>query len=151
MKIREAQKNDIDALVGFQQAMAIETEDYHLPEAQIRAGIEALLEDSRKGKYYVVEKDNEVCACTMTTFEWSDWRNAWVIWIQSVYVKPEFRRQGLYTALYEHIKEIVHHDDCYSGIRLYVDQSNQRAIETYTNLGMTDEHYTMFEYMPKDS
>ena len=148
--IRKARIEDLETLAGFQQAMALETEDYHLPLEQVRSGIEKLLMDEKRGVYYVVEEGDELQACTMTTFEWSDWRNAWVIWIQSVYVKPEHRRKGLYSQLYAHVQQLVAQRDDYSGIRLYVDLSNQKAIDTYTQLGMNNEHYAMFEYMPKD-
>lgn len=150
MKIRKGNINDLDQLVEFQQAMAMETENYEIPADKLKRGIQALLEDGRRGIYYVIEEENQLLACTMTTYEWSDWRNAWVLWIQSVYVRPEHRRKGLYSALYQHVKDIVDQDEHISGIRLYVDQTNKKAIQTYQDLGMTDEHYTMFEFMPND-
>jgi len=83
----------------------------------------------------------------LTTYEWSDWRNGTVLWIQSVYVDLLFRKRGVYAALYSHIKVLVADDKSLKGIRLYVDESNQKAMEVYARLGMNGEHYRVFEWM----
>ena len=83
----------------------------------------------------------------MITYEWSDWRNGMVWWIQSVYTVPEFRRRGIYAALYAHIRAQVEPDPAIRGIRLYVDNRNASAQEVYARLGMEGEHYRVFEWM----
>jgi len=144
--IRNATIKDLEYILKFNLNMALETEDLVLPPEKLRPGIEAALLDDNKGIYFVAEKNNQIVGSLMITREWSDWRNAWVAWIQSVYVDKKYRRQGIYTALYNHIKEITLAGK-YAGIRLYVDKTNTKAQKTYSALGMNGEHYQLFEWM----
>jgi len=105
------------------------------------------LNDPHKGQYYVAEIQGEVIGSLLTTFEWSDWRNGTVLWIQSVYVKPQFRRKGVYSNLYLHLKKEVLENPMLKGIRLYADKSNVAAHKTYRKLGMNPDHYTTFEWL----
>lgn len=147
MHIRTATLADIDTLIDFQIRMARETENVALDKSVVRKGLENLLQDSAKEMYYVAEEDGTILGCLMTTYEWSDWRNGTVLWIQSVYVDAPYRGQGLYKKMYEYIKEKVQSDSSLRGIRLYVDKTNQAAQQVYTKLGMNGEHYQVFEWM----
>ena len=144
--IKQAGIQDVETLLSFNLNMALETENLVLPSEKLRPGIESALNDENKGIYYVALIDNQIAGSLMITREWSDWRNSWVAWIQSVYVKKEYRRQGVYSALYQHIKNKVILGE-FAGIRLYVDKTNHNALKTYSSLGMNGEHYSMFEWM----
>lgn len=146
-EVRKASLHDKEKIASFQEEMALETEQLKLNPAQIRAGIEAVFQDKSKGMYFVAEADGEIIASLLITFEWSDWRNAWVYWIQSVFVEKSFRRQGVYRKMYAHIKQLVEADKNVAGIRLYVDKTNTNAQKTYTQLGMNGAHYQLFEWM----
>ena len=147
MNVREANKDDIEALVGFQLKMAAETEGITLNYEILVTGVNAVLNDHSKGRYYVTEIDGKVIASLLTTYEWSDWRNGTVLWIQSVYVLPEFRRKGIYRNMYAYIKLLVENDHKLKGIRLYADKSNHIAHKTYKELGMCADHYVTFEWL----
>lgn len=147
MKVREAIKEDASAIVSFQLAMAAETEQLMLDPEVVDKGVTAVFEDPKKGRYYVTELNGEVIASLMTTFEWSDWRNGTVMWIQSVYVLPQYRRRGVYRKMYSFLQNLVYDSNDLKGIRLYVDKSNTRAQATYWELGMNAEHYQTFEWM----
>ncbi len=147
MLVRKAKSEDLNSILEFQLAMANETEGIELEKNTVKKGVAAVLEDSAKGYYYVAENGNKVIASLLTTFEWSDWRNGTVLWIQSVYVVPEFRRKGVYSKLYEHIKNLVLNDSSLKGIRLYADVSNKAAHKTYQKLEMTPDHYLTFEWL----
>lgn len=144
---RSATIDDTATIVAFQLAMARETEDLELDEAVCTRGVQAVFARTDLGQYYVAEQAGRVVASLMITYEWSDWRNGMVWWIQSVYVSPEARQQGIYAGLYAHVKAIVQADDSLRGIRLYVDERNKRAQAVYTRLGMNGEHYRVFEWM----
>ena len=144
---REARYADAPAIVEFQIAMAHETEGVTLDSNTCALGVNAVFADPSKGRYFVAEVDNTPVASTMITYEWSDWRNGLVWWIQSVYVKPEFRRKGVYAGLYDHIKAIVEGDQDLRGVRLYVDTRNINAQQVYARLGMNGDHYRVFEWM----
>lgn len=147
IKIRKAKLQDLDTIVEFNIAMALETENLKLPENRIRPGILAGLEDENKAQYFVAEIENKIAGSLMITKEWSDWRNSWVAWIQSVYVEKSFRRKGIYSALYQHIKDLTLASNQFGGIRLYVDKTNINAQKTYSALGMNGDHYQLFEWM----
>jgi GNAT superfamily N-acetyltransferase len=147
MKIRTAQSVDLELLVKFQLQMALETENVNLDASTLKRGINSLLNDPARGKYFIVEIDKKPVACTMITPEWSDWRCGWIIWLQSVYVLPEYRKQGVFKAMYSYIKDIVDTNMDYRGIRLYVDNTNLLAQKVYKHLGMNGEHYNVWEWM----
>ncbi len=147
MIIRKATTTDLESLVDFQLLMAHETEGITLDKTTVTKGVLAVLNDNTKGSYYVTEIDDKVVSSLLTTFEWSDWRNGTVLWIQSVYVLPEFRRKGIYRSMYSFLKEKVLNDDNLKGIRLYADKSNHPAQKTYKSLGMSPDHYITFEWL----
>ncbi|MCK5856754.1 MAG: GNAT family N-acetyltransferase [Bacteroidales bacterium] len=144
--IRKGSIADLDILVGFMIAMAEETEGLVLEPAVLKPGIESALKDAQKGVYYIAEIEGVVAGSLMTTFEWSDWRNKWVLWVQSVYTHPNYRGQGVYNALYQNLVTKVNAGE-YAGIRLYVDKTNASAQKVYEKLGMNGEHYYFYEWM----
>ncbi len=145
--IREATIDDLNTLVLFQQLMAMETELLRLDGPTLNAGVKRIFDEPSKGVYYTALWDNEMVGSLLTTFEWSDWRNQSVWWIQSVYVKPEYRRQGVFKAMFEHVHRLAMHEAEVGGLRLYVDKSNKGAQETYKKMGMNGDHYQLFELM----
>ena len=145
--IRLARPEDTDAIVDFQVRMARETEGMELDLPTVTRGVRAVFEDPSKGQYWVAESDGRVIGSLMTTYEWSDWRNGTVLWIQSVYVLPELRGSGIYRRMYEHLRERVLASPDLMGIRLYVDRRNTAAQGVYERLGMSREHYEMFEWL----
>jgi ribosomal protein S18 acetylase RimI-like enzyme len=145
MNIRLAQKEDVASLVEFNQAMALETEGKQLKQETLQSGVEAVFNDAKKGFYVVAENTGEIIGGLMVTYEWSDWRNAWFWWIQSVYILPEYRGQGVYRMLYEYVKEKAEKSKDVCGFRLYVEKENQRAQKVYEKLGMKSSYYLMYE------
>lgn len=147
MIIRQANETDSASIVEFQLAMAWETEQLQLHEPTVIKGVAAVFADQGKGIYYVAELNGTVLGSLLTTFEWSDWRNGTVLWIQSVYVRPEYRKRSIFSHLYKHIQSLVVTNPDLRGIRLYADKTNIPAHGVYEHLGMTAEHYQMFEWM----
>jgi ribosomal protein S18 acetylase RimI-like enzyme len=146
MNIRKATHSDASIIIDFQQKMAWETEQMTLVSEVINKGVNAVFADSMHGQYWVAEDKGNVVASLLITYEWSDWRNADVWWLQSVYVLPEFRRKGIFRSMYRHINN--EGDKCgIAGLRLYVETNNLRAQQTYESLGMKSIHYKMYEWM----
>ena len=129
----------------FEQAMARETESLDLDAATLRAGVKALLADPTRGRVFILELQGEAVATLSLTLEWSDWRNGFFWWIQSVYVAPAHRRQGHYRRLHEHVRALAAGDPEVCGLRLYVEHENHAAQETYRALGMRETYYRVFE------
>ncbi len=145
MQVRLATPPDAPVLVEFNAAMALETEQKELLTDVIGAGVRSLLGNPAAGFYVVAEKDGEIVGALMITKEWSDWRNGTFWWIQSVYVRPDVRRQGVYKLLYRHVQELAANDPAVCGFRLYVERENGRAQTTYQALGMKETRYLVFE------
>lgn len=147
LTIRTATADDADLLAQFNENMAQETEDKTLDPETVRAGVETMLNDRSQGFYLVAVRASTIVGSLMITTEWSDWRNGTFWWIQSVYVRPEARRTGVYTALHRAVRQRAHQTSGVCGLRLYVEQDNEPARETYESLGMTKTPYRMYEEM----
>lgn len=145
MNFRLAAPGDAAVLAEFNAAMALETEGKHLLPEVIGAGVRSLLGRPGSGFYVVAEDDAKVVGSLLITKEWSDWRNGDFWWIQSVYVRPAWRRQGVYKRLYRHVQELAANDPAVCGFRLYVERENRQAQRTYRALGMNETHYLVFE------
>lgn len=145
MIIRQALSQDAAELTEFNINMARETEGVELIPEVIAAGVETMINNPQMGFYLVVELDNGIQASLMVTTEWSDWRNGMFWWIQSVYVRPQYRRQGLYRELYQRVKELAEQEPSVCGFRLYVERDNSTAQKSYAALGMSETEYRLYE------
>ena len=145
MNIRVAMAAEADALVEFNQAMALETEGKHLDPEVLARGVAAVFGDPQKGFYVVAEEEGRIVGGLMITYEWSDWRNGWFWWIQSVYIRPEARGRKVYSQLYQFVKDRAAEAGNVCGFRLYVETENSRARRVYEKLGMEASHYVMYE------
>ncbi len=146
--IRRGTLDDAAAIVEFNRGLAWETEQKTLDLTLLRRGVTALLDDPAKGFYTVAESNGELVGQTLITMEWSDWRNGWFWWIQSVYVKAEARSSGVFNQIYQHLLREAQSSEDVIGLRLYVERDNERAKAVYRKLGMTDTPYDMLEVYP---
>ena len=150
--VRHAVAEDADLIVAFNQAMAMETEGRALKDQVIRAGVHRIFDEPAHGFYLVAETAEETIATLMVTREWSDWRNGQFWWIQSVYVKSDYRRRGVYRDMYLFVKELASSQKDICGFRLYVEKDNLIAQKTYRTLDMEETPYLLFEEeLPTDS
>jgi GNAT superfamily N-acetyltransferase len=148
ISIRKAKPEDAPIIIDFQQKMAWETEQMTLKPDLVTKGVHAVFEDPSRGKYYVAEDSDKIIASLLITSEWSDWRNCNVWWFQSVFVVPDYRRNGVFRMMYNHIRMLAEEQDI-AGLRLYVETKNTSAQKTYEALGMSSEHYSFYEWMRK--
>jgi ribosomal protein S18 acetylase RimI-like enzyme len=145
LEIRDATPDDADIIANCNSNLAFETEGEGLAPGIVGPGVAAVLADASKGRYWVAEADGRVVGQIMVTYEWSDWRNGMIWWIQSVYVDSEYRRGGVFSALYRHVESLARNDPDVSGVRLYVNSRNERAQRTYESLGMDMTDYRVME------
>jgi ribosomal protein S18 acetylase RimI-like enzyme len=148
LTIRPATHNDAPTIIEFNRRLAFESEGKSLDPALLTAGVAAILSDPAKGVYFVAEDQGQVVGQLMITKEWSDWRNGWMWWIQSVYVRDDARRRGVFRALYRYVESTALMDPAIIGLRLYVEHENLKAQETYRSLGMQRTDYLLFERCP---
>jgi ribosomal protein S18 acetylase RimI-like enzyme len=145
LRVRAGEARDLEAIAGFQVEMAAETEGKPLALEVVTRGVRAALADPAKGRYLVAERAGRVVASLMLTREWSDWRDGWFWWIQSVYTVPDERGHGVYRALYARVLEEARAEPDVRGVRLYVEVENQLAQQVYERLGMQRTSYRLYE------
>jgi ribosomal protein S18 acetylase RimI-like enzyme len=136
---------DADVLARFNVQLAKESENLVLVPARVRAGVEALLRDPAKGTYYVAEAGGAVIGQLLITHEWSDWCNGDYWWVQSVYVRSDYRRRGVFQALFQHVLAGAEGRGDVAAIRLYVEKNNDPALKAYARLGLKETHYRILE------
>jgi GNAT superfamily N-acetyltransferase len=146
--VRRAGPADAPVIVEFNLRLAEESEGKTLDPAVLAAGVAAGLADPHKALYFVAEEGGAVVGQLMLTKEWSDWRNGWLWWIQSVYVPPKARRRGVFRALYHYVYEAARADPEVVGLRLYMEQDNHVARQTYLGMGMELAPYVVFQRYP---
>jgi GNAT superfamily N-acetyltransferase len=145
MKIRKAKPADAAVIAEFNRNLAWETEKLKLNDRVVDRGVRSLLNDASKGIYFVAEQDGKVIGQLMITYEWSDWRDGNIWWIQSVYVASDFRQQGVFRKLFQHVKKLGRSRRDVCGLRLYVEKNNRRAHRAYERLGMKHTPYEIYE------
>jgi GNAT superfamily N-acetyltransferase len=143
--IRSARTADLDFIVDCNARLAQETESKHLNAQVLRAGVYSALASEHKGRYFIAELDGRPAGQLLLTHEWSDWRNGFFWWFQSVYVVPEARRHGVFAALYQYVEELARNSPDVCGLRLYVEQHNHNAQQIYQRLGLTRTAYEIME------
>jgi len=148
LTIRPATTHDAATIAAFNHALAQESEGKTLDPQLVEAGVQAVLQDPDKGTYYLAEHEGQPLGQVMVTYEWSDWRNGWFWWIQSVYVVPPFRRRGVFRRLFDHLRQEARRRGNVIGLRLYYDQSNEPALRTYLALGLEPTSYRVLEQYP---
>lgn len=158
-RIREATPAEIKAIALFQVLMAEESEGMKLDHATVIQGVSHIFTHPELG-FYLVAEAPELAArevseggapgllgCMLVQKEWSDWRNRLVLWIHSLYVVPEARKMGIFRGFYRFLRDRVEKDPSLGGLRLYVDRRNVVAQQAYETVGMTNEHYELYEWM----
>lgn len=145
MKIRKARPADAAVIAAFNRKLAWETEKHRLNSVLVGRGVRSLLKDTAKGTYFVAEQDGVIVGQLLITDEWSDWRNGYFWWLQSVYVASDYRRDGVFRGLFQHVEKLARSRRDVCGLRLYVEKNNHRALAAYERLGMKQTHYDIYE------
>jgi GNAT superfamily N-acetyltransferase len=145
IQIREGRPEDTAIIADYNRRMALETEGKQLDAKTVAKGVEQGLHQPEKCRYFVAETQDLVIGQAMVTYEWSDWRNGDLWWIQSVYVHSNHRRQGVFKRLYQHIETLARKDSKVKGLRLYVEEENTAGQAVYKKLGMSHAGYHVYE------
>ena len=147
IEIHKARLSDTERMVELQLQMAQETEGLQLDKTLVRKGVHGVFHEPTRGTYWIAQEKDKVLAVLLTIPEWSDWRNATVLWIHSLFVIPEAREKGVFKKLYLNLKKQVEQSPELAGIRLYVDKQNKPAQDVYEKLGMNKHHYELYEWL----
>jgi len=145
LHIRDATPADAGLVAEFNLKLAAESEGKTLDRDWLEPGVRAILDDPGRGRYFLACNGDQVVGQLSITYEWSDWRNGWFWWFQSVYVTAAARRSGTFSALYDHVYQLAKARDDVCGLRLYVDERNRDAQQVYAARGMTQAGYHVME------
>ncbi len=143
--VRPASAIDAAAIVEFNRRLALETENLALDPAVLQAGVAKVLADPLRGRYFVADDGGEVIGQIMITYEWSDWRDGWIWWIQSVYVRDDRRKNGVFRSILEFIERLAEIDGNVAAMRLYVEKANHAAQRTYQRMGFDEIHFRLLQ------
>jgi GNAT superfamily N-acetyltransferase len=148
IEVRPATAADVDVVCEFNRLLALESEGKTLDPAALGAGVRAVLADPAKGLYFLAREQATILGQMGITYEWSDWRNGWFWWIQSVYVIPAARRRGVSRLIFGSILDRARADASVIGLRLYVEKGNNAAHATYQKMGFAWTEYLVMERYP---
>jgi len=143
--VRDAGPGDIEFIVDSNCKLAEETENKTLDRDVLTDGVRRGLASPDLCRYFIAEVDGRRVGTTMLTYELTDWRDGVIWWFQSVYVLEAFRNLGVFRTVYQHIEKLARGSADVRALRLYVRRDNQRALETYKALGMSDASYEVLE------
>lgn len=150
--VRTARPSDATTIAEFNRRLALETENLVLQPAALAAGVAAVLADRSRGRYFVAEEAGDVIGQVMITYEWSDWRNGWIWWIQSVYVRADRRKNNVFRSILDFIQETARAEGDVVALRLYVEKENKAAQATYHRLGFEEIHFHLLQkLMPTEA
>jgi len=147
IEIRKGKLSDVERIVELQLQMARETEGLQLDRPTVTKGVRGVFQKPDRGTYWVAEENDKVLAVFLAIPEWSDWRNATVLWIHSLYVIPQARKKGVFGKMFRNLKQQVEQSLELAGLRLYVDKQNKPAQKVYEKLGMNKHHYELYEWL----
>jgi GNAT superfamily N-acetyltransferase len=147
IEIRKGKLSDVKNIVELQLQMAYETEGLQLDRQTVTKGVQGVFRQPQRGHYWVAEEEGKILAVFLSIPEWSDWRNATVLWIHSLYVIPEAREKGVFSKMFRNLKQLVEQSQELAGLRLYVDKKNKPAQAVYEKLGMNKHHYELYEWL----
>jgi GNAT superfamily N-acetyltransferase len=110
-------------------------------------GVARALDEPDRLRYWLAESPEQggVIGQSAVSREWSDWRDGWIWWFQSVYIHPQYRRHGVFRALHRHIRDLALASPDVIGLRLYVETANIKALRTYESLGLLPGGYHVYE------
>ena len=150
LQIRKAEQKDMETLVDFNNRLALETENRPLDLPRLRASMQAILDDERKGVYLLACDGEEVLGQIMYVFEWSTWRNANFMWPTDLYVPPQHRKRGVFKALFRAVMDFYHSREDIIGLRFYVDKTNTAVVPLYKKVGWKESNYNLWEIKKHD-
>jgi ribosomal protein S18 acetylase RimI-like enzyme len=143
--VRPARPDDLSVIAEFNRRLALESENLALDPQVLTAGVGKVLADPQRGRYFVADEAGEVIGQIMITYEWSDWRDGWIWWIQSVYVRADRRKAGVFRSIFELIEETARTEGGVVALRLYVEKDNHAAQTTYRRLGFEEMHFHLLQ------
>ena len=134
MKIRPARKDEAAIILQLIKDLA----EYEKAPDEVKASEKEILEtifaDNPKVFCDFVEVDGHIAGMAIWFLNYSTWQGKHGIYLEDLYVKPEFRGRGYGKALLQHLAHICN-ERRYGRFQWWVLDWNTPAIEFYRSLG----------------
>ena len=88
---------------------------------------------------YLFELDGKAVGYALTANTYSNESGGMIVWIEEIYIQPEYRSRGLGKEFFKYIENNMGRD--VKKIRLEVREDNERAVKLYERLGFSKVEY----------
>jgi len=145
LKIREASVQDVPLILSFIRELA----EYEREPNAVRATEDDLIRDgfaaNPKFRVIIAEFGGSPAGMAFFFHNYSTWQGKQGLFLEDLFVRPQFRGKGIGKALMIHLAEIAITDNCY-GMRWEVLDWNTSAIDMYQRLGARfREHWRVMQ------
>jgi GNAT superfamily N-acetyltransferase len=134
MTIRSAQSGDVDEILALIYELAV----YEKAPEEAKATREQILAtffcDDPKVFCEIVEVDGEIAGCAIWFLNYSTWLGKHGIYLEDLFVRPQYRGQGYGKALLQHLARRCE-ENGYGRFQWWVLDWNEPSIEFYESLG----------------
>ena len=143
LNIRPATKDDVGLILEFIYALAVYEREPH----SVKATEADLLRDGfgtePRYRCLIAEYDGKPAGFALYFYNYSTWRGRAGIYLEDIFVKPEFRKRGIGKALLLHMAKLAVEQQC-GRFEWAVLDWNKPAIDFYESLGAV----RMSEWIP---
>lgn len=146
MKLRELKRQDKEAYVAMSKEFYESEAVLHpVPERNFERTFDLLLSGSPFAKACIAENDNgSAVGYALLSFSWSNEAGGFVVWLEEIYIRPEFRNAGLGRLIISKIVNKYGKDA--ARFRLEVEASNTGAKRLYQRIGFQELQYQQMIY-----
>jgi GNAT superfamily N-acetyltransferase len=134
LKIRPAKREEVGEVLQLIQDLAT----YEKAPDQVEASEDALLNTifAKEPRVFcdLVEVDGQIAGMAIWFLNYSTWQAKHGIYLEDLYIKPEFRARGYGKALLKHLAQICDREG-YGRLQWWVLDWNSTAIEFYRSFG----------------
>lgn len=143
MVIREMTSKDIDSVLDMMRIFYNSPAVLHkAPDDILKKDIEDCISDLPFIEGYIIEHNNEIAGYSMLAKSYSTEYAGICIWIEDLYIKPEYRSLGLGTQFFEFVNNKYGSSSAAAvRFRLEVEPSNKQAIHIYKKCGYNELPY----------
>jgi len=144
--IREIKSDDkIDFIKMCMDFYNTDGVDHSIPVSNMEKTFNLLMEGLDFAKAYVCEKNNKTVGYILLALTYSNEAGGMVVWLDEIYVKPEFRSQGIGSELIDFV--IEKYKNKIARFRLEITESNIGAKKLYLSKGFKDLSYRQMEIL----
>ena len=134
MKIRPARQDEVGIVLQLIHDLAVYEKAPNEVEATEKELLETIFTSDPKVFCDLVEVDGEIAGMAIWFLNYSTWQGKHGIYLEDLFIKPEFRGRGYGKALLKHLAKVCN-EKGYGRFQWWVLDWNSPAIEFYRSLG----------------